>query len=138
MGLRTPDHDIAPGHLVAVGCESDAVRTVELLAAQSCRRRIDLRFGRRNRFGADLGANGGVDQRPHRLSERLVDAARPGDVVGAEVLQGPIQHTCTRTRSISARVVESPRSWAHEQLTDHRTGPGDELLVAEVGDAGVG
>jgi hypothetical protein len=108
-GIAYPDHDIAPRHLVAVGGEPDAVRTAELLAAQSRRRRIDLGLGRGSRLGADLGADGRVDQRPHRLGEWLVYGAQPGDVLGAEVLQGPVQHTCTRTRSSAGcRVTQAP------------------------------
>jgi hypothetical protein len=48
--------------LVAVGGEPDAVRTVELLAAQSCCRRIDLELGGGDRLGIHFGADGGVDQ----------------------------------------------------------------------------
>jgi hypothetical protein len=80
-GIAYPNDDIAPRHLVAVGAKADAERAVDLLAAQSRRRRIDLGFGRGNCLGVDLRADGRVDQRPHRLGERLVGGTQPGDVV---------------------------------------------------------
>src|SRR6476660_9142161 len=63
------DNDIAPRHLVAVAGEPNAIRTVDLLAAQSRCGRVDLGLGCGNRVGADLGADGRVDQRPHGLGE---------------------------------------------------------------------
>jgi len=81
----------------------------EFFMGEGRRRRIDPGLGRGNHLCADLGANGRVDQRPHRLGERLVDGAQPGHVVGGEVLQGPVQHTRTRTRSSAGcRVTPAP------------------------------
>ena len=81
----------------------------EFFMGEGRRRRIDPGLGRGNHLCADLGANGRVDQRPHRLGERLVDGPQPGDVVSAEVLQGPVQHTCTRTRSSAGcRITPAP------------------------------
>src|ERR1700682_3223844 len=74
-GIAYPDYDIAPRHLVAVGAEADAERAVDLLGAQSRRRRIDLGLGRGNRLVVDLGADGRVDQLPHRLREGLRECA---------------------------------------------------------------
>ena len=55
-------------------------------------------------LGADLGANGRVDQRAHRLSERLVDGAQPGDVVGA-----PVRSSRTHLVITSRRPAPTPR-----------------------------
>src|SRR5215211_1903293 len=60
-------------------------------------RRIDFGLYGGDDLGVDLCPDRRVDQLPHRLGQRLVDAPQPFHLVGAEVLDREIQHEKTRT-----------------------------------------
>lgn len=92
-GIAHPDHDVAPGHLVAIAAEAHAEGPLELFAAESGGGRVDLGLRRRHGIGVHLGPNGRVDQVADRLRQRLVDATQPFDVLGVEVLHWEVKHT---------------------------------------------
>ena len=97
--LRIPMTGLPHGHAVAFGDVAHTERPLKLFSSQPCCRRINFGLGRRHRIGVDLSIrDGSVDRLPNPTQiGGSWNGPQPLDVIGAEILQGKVQHFRTRT-----------------------------------------
>jgi hypothetical protein len=97
-GVADPDDGVSPCHPIAAGGVAHPERAVDLLGLQPRGRRVDLGLDRGYLVVVDLRPDRGIDQRTHRLGQRLIDSAHPFDFLGCDVPDvGELQHPRTRT-----------------------------------------